>query len=79
MLPDTKKQVLLREIKQEVHNNPNKTYYGLYKDYSKCKGTICGQKDNIYIVVTSSITYVKQLRDNGYIICMQGDDKVFKE
>ena len=79
MLPEAKKQGLLKEIKQEIYNNPNKTYYGLYKDYSNCKGTIYGQKDNIYTIVTSSVTYAKQLRDNGYTIYIQAkDDKIFK-
>lgn len=73
MLPEAKKQELLREIKQEVYNNPNKIYYGLYKDYSTCKGTIYKQEDNIYIIITSSLTYAKQLKDSGYIVCMQAD------
>lgn len=73
MLSEDKKQELLREIKQEVYNNPNKTFYGLYKDYSNCKGTIYGQEDSIYTVVTSSSTYAKQLKANGYIVCMQAD------
>ena len=71
MLPEDKKQELLREIKQEVYNNPNKTYYGLYKDYSNCKGAIYGQEDNIYIIITSSLTYAKQLKNNGYTIYIQ--------
>ena len=73
MLPEAKKQELLREIKQEVYNNPNKIYYGLYKDYSNCKGTIYGQEDSIYTVVTSSSTYANLLKDNGYTIYMQAD------
>lgn len=71
MLSEDKKQELLREIKQEVYNNPNKIYYGLYKDYSNCKGTIYGQEDSIYTVVTSSSTYAKQLKANGYTIYIQ--------
>lgn len=75
MLPETKKQELLKQIKQEVYNNPNKTYYGLYKDYSNCKGTIYGQEDNVYIITTSSFTYAKQLKDSGYIVYMKATDK----
>ena len=79
MLPETQKQALLKKIKQEAYNNPNKTYYGLYKDYSNCKGTIYGQKDNIYIIITSSVTYAKQLKDNGYTIYIQTNgDKIIK-
>ena len=79
MLPEIKKQALLREIKQEVYNNPNKTFYGLYKDYSNCKGNIYGQEDNIYIITTSSVTYANLLKDNGYTIYIQTDgDKIIK-
>ena len=79
MLPKAKKQELLREIKQEVYNNPNKTYYGLYKDYSNCKGTIYGQEDNVYIITTSSVTYANLLKDNGYTIYIQTEgDKIIK-
>lgn len=80
MLPEAKKQELLREIKQEVYNNnPNKTFYGLYKDYSNCKGTIYGQEDNVYIITTSSVTYANLLKDNGYTIYIQTNgDKIIK-
>lgn len=80
MLSEAKKQELLRQIKQEVYNNPNKIYYGLYKDYSNCKGKIYNQKDNIYTVITSSFTYAKQLKDSGYIVYMKAtDEKIIKK
>lgn len=79
MLPETKKQELLREIKQEVYNNPNKIYYGLYKDYSTCKGTIYGQEDSVYIITTSSVTYANLLKNNGYTIYLKSDgNKIIK-
>jgi hypothetical protein len=79
MLKEDIKTKIIRQLKQEVYNNPNKTYYGLYKDYSNCKGTIYGQEDNIYIITTSSVTYANLLRDNGYTIYIQTDgDKIIK-
>lgn len=74
MLSEIKRQELLRKIKREVYKNPHETYYGLYKDYSDCKGVIYRQEDNIYMIVTSSITYANQLQENGYNICMQVQD-----
>ena len=71
MLKEDIKTKIIRQLKQEVYNNPNKTYYGLYKDYSNCKGTIYGQEDNVYIIITSSLTYAKQLKNNGYTIYIQ--------
>lgn len=71
MLPEDKKQELLRQIKQEIYTNPNKNYYVLYKDYSDCKGTIYGQEDNVYTIITSSLSYVKQLQNNGFIVYIQ--------
>lgn len=79
MLSETKKQELIKIIREEMFNHPNKAFWGLYKDYSNCKGTIYGQKDNIYLIVTSSFTYVNQLKDSGYTIYIQGkDDKLIK-
>ena len=79
MLKEDIKTKIVRQLKQEIYNNPNKTYYGLYKDYSNCKGTIYGQEDNIYIIITSSLTYAKQLKNNGYTIYIKADsDRIIK-
>lgn len=66
MLLQEKKDILFKQMQQEVNNNPNQVYYGLYKDYSNCKGVIYGQEDNIYTVITSSATYAEYLEAMGY-------------
>lgn len=66
MLLEEKKDLLFKQIQEEVNNNPHQVYYGLYKDYSNHKGTIYGQKDNIYTVITSSDTYLNHLESMGY-------------
>ena len=65
------KQDLLKKIDEEIYNNPNTIYFGLYKDYSKYNGTIYGQDNNIYLIVTSSITYVNFLQKNGFHLLVQ--------
>ena len=66
MLSQEKEKALLENIQKEVNNNPNQVYYGLYKNYSDCKGVIYGQEDNIYTVITSSHTYATKLEAMGY-------------
>ena len=60
------KERLIKQIKQEVHNDPLKIYWGLYKNYSYCQGNVYQQEDNIYIIVSSSYDYVQYLKNVGY-------------
>lgn len=72
------KQNLLKKIEKEAYNNPNAIYFGLYKDYSKYKGTIYGQDNNIYLIVTSSTTYLNFLQDNGFHLVVQIHGQYYK-
>lgn len=66
MLSKEKEKILVANMQKEINNNPNQVYYGLYKDYSDCKGVIYGQEDNIYTIITSSHTYATNLEAMGY-------------
>ena len=67
MLPEAQKKVLLQDMKEKARKNPHQVLYGLYKDYSYCKGNIYKQqKNNIYLVLTSSDTYTRYLESIGY-------------
>ena len=66
MLPETQKKVLIQNIKEKVRKNPTQVLYGLYKDYSYCKGNIYKQQNNISLVTTSSDTYARYLESVGY-------------
>ena len=67
-------QDLINKTQQELINNPTKTFYGLYKDYSDCKGLIYNQDHNFYLVVTPSHTYANYLKDNGYTIYLKAEN-----